>query len=32
MPAPLNWLVYLIAIVLVCVILLWFMRQVGMTI
>jgi hypothetical protein len=32
MPAPLNWLVYLLAIVFVLVVLLWFMRQVGMTV
>jgi hypothetical protein len=32
MPQPLNWIVYLIALVFALVILLWFMRQVGMTI
>jgi hypothetical protein len=32
MPAPLNWLVYFVLFILALVVLLWFMRQVGMTI
>jgi hypothetical protein len=32
MPQPLNWLVYLVVFIIALVILLWFLREVGMTV